>query len=255
MATGREVNKKAFKVVQNLAKAHVLAYGKIKEVYAQKCWKKPMIGIAQQVLIFAPCSDRSLWDRVSASLRNRVINHLFVQALVRGKAKVFGVLSMRLPKAGTLDFIGLNYYTRKHVHSSGFLSSDILGGESVLENSRIKRNCLGWEIYPQGLYTLIKAFSKYKLPILISENGICTNDDTERSEFIVEHLKAVALAMKEGVSVIGYLYWSLVDNYEWAEGFAPRFGLIEVDYTTQGRKILESARKFEEIIRSRKLRF
>jgi beta-glucosidase len=131
--------------------------------------------------------------------------------------------------------------------------SDILGSECVLENPSFRRNCLGWEIYPQGLYKLIKAFSKYKLPILISENGICTNDDTERSVFIVEHLKAVAMAMKERSHVIGYLYWSLLDNYEWADGFAPRFGLIEVDYTTQGRKVRESARKFEEIIRSRKV--
>jgi beta-glucosidase len=252
---GEKSTKDAFKVIQNLAKAHVLAYGKIKEVYVQKGWKEPLIGIAQQALIFAPCSDLSLWDRLSASLRDLMINHLFVQALIQGKARIFGIFSIRLPKARTLDFIGLNYYTREYVRNRGFLSSNILGDECVLENSRGRRNSLGWEIYPQGLYTLIKAFSKYKLPILISENGICTNDDTERSKFIGDHLKAVALAMNEGAPVFGYLYWSLLDNYEWADGFAPRFGLIEVDYTTQGRKIRDSARKFEEIIKSGKLIF
>lgn len=252
---GEKSTKKAFKVVQNLARAHVLAYGKIKDVYAQKGWKEPMIGIAQQVLIFAPCSARSLWDRLSANLRDQVINHLFVQALIRGKAKVFGVFSIRLPKARTLDFIGLNYYTREYVRNRGFLLADVLGAECVSENPYTRKNCLGWEVYPQGLYTFIKAFSKYKLPILISENGMCTNDDTLRSEFIVDHLKAVALAMSEGAPVIGYLYWSLLDNYEWAEGFAPRFGLIEVNYVTQGRKIRESARKFKEIIESGKLSY
>jgi len=251
---GKKSAKEAFRVVQNLANAHVLAYGKIKEVYARKGWKEPMVGVAQQALIFAPCSG-SLRDRLSARLRDRAINHLFIQALIRGRARIFGIFSMRLPRAGTLDFIGLNYYTREFVRNRGFLLSDILGDECVPEDIRGKRNCLGWEIYPQGLYTFIKAFSKYKLPILISENGICTNDDTERSEFIGEHLKAVALAMKEGAPVIGYLYWSLLDNYEWAAGFAPRFGLIEVDYATQGRKIRESARKYEEIIRSGKLIF
>ncbi len=249
---GEKSTKKAFKVVQNLARAHVLAYVKIKESYAQKGWKEPMVGIAQQVLIFAPCSDSSLWDRLSASLRDRLINHLFVQALIRGKARVLGVFSMRLPRAGTLDFIGLNYYTREYVRNRGFLLSDILGSECVSKDPGIKKSCLGWEIYPQGLYTFIKAFSEYKLPILITENGICTSDDTQRSEFIIEHLQYVAMAMSEGAPVIGYLYWSLLDNYEWAEGFAPRFGLIEVDYTTQGRKVRESARKFEEIIRSGK---
>jgi beta-glucosidase len=249
---GEKSTKKAFKVVKNLARAHVLAYVKIKEVYAQKGWRQPLVGIAQQVLIFAPCSALSLRDRLSAGLRDHAINHLFVQALIQGKARLFGVFSIRLPKAKTLDFIGLNYYTREYVRNRGFLLSDMLGSECVLERPSNRRSCLGWEIYPQGLYTFIKDFSRYKLPILISENGICTTDDTQRSEFIVEHLKYVALAMKEGAHVIGYLYWSLLDNYEWADGFAPRFGLIEVDYTTQERKIRESARKFEEIIRTGK---
>jgi beta-glucosidase len=194
-------------------------------------------------------------DQLSAGLRDRIINHLFVKALIRGRAKVIGIFNTRLPKARALDFIGLNYYTRDHVRNRGFLVADILGDEKVLENPRGKKNSLGWEIYPQGLHTLIKAFKRYKLPILISENGICTDNDTERSEFIVAHLQAVAQAMKEGAPVIGYLYWSLLDNYEWAEGFAPRFGLVEVDYTTQGRKIRDSARKFEEIIKSGKIDF
>ncbi len=250
---GEKSVKKAFKIVQNLGKAHVLAYENIKEVYAREDWAEPMIGIAQQVMIFEPHSERSLWDRLSARLRDRVVNHLFIKALIRGKAKVFGVLNIRLPKAKTLDFIGLNYYTREYVRSRGFILPDVVGDERVLENRHIRKNSLGWEIYPQGLYKAIRAFAKYKLLFLISENGICTNDDAERSEFIVEHLKAVALAMKEGAPVIGYLYWSLLDNYEWAEGFAPRFGLIEVDYATQKRKIRYSARKFEEIIRSGKM--
>ena len=246
---GEKSVKKAFKVVQNLGKAHVLAYENIKEVYAQKDWKESLVGVAQQVLIFEPHSERSLWDRFSAGLRDHVVNHLFVQALIRGKAGIFGLFNIRLHKARTLDFIGLNYYTREYVRNRGFILPDILGDERILEKPGIKKNSLGWEIYPHGLYKIIKAFSKYKLLFLISENGICTDDDTERSEFIVDHLKAVALAMKEGAPVIGYLYWSLLDNYEWADGFAPRFGLIEVDYTTQDRKVRASARKFEEIIR------
>ncbi len=252
---GEKSVSKAFKVVKNLADAHVLAYGKIKEVYVQKKWKRPAIGVAQQVLIFTPFSGLSLWDWISASIRDRLINHLFVQALIRGKAKVSWIFSIRLSRAKTLDFIGLNYYMREHVHNSGFKPFDIFSDKIkvALNKSRGKINFLGWEIYPKGLYTLIRIFSKYKLPILISENGICTDDDRERTEFIAEHIKSVALAMKEGVHVLGYLYWSLLDNFEWAEGFAPRFGLIEVDYTTQERKIRDSAKKYEEIIRSGKI--
>ncbi|MBF0217635.1 MAG: family 1 glycosylhydrolase [Candidatus Omnitrophica bacterium] len=250
---GEKSTEKAFTVIQNLAVAHVLAYGKTKEVYAREGWKEPMIGVAQQVLIFAPCSSISLWDRVSSGLRDRMINHLFIRSLIRGKGGVLGIFSMKLPKAGTLDFIGLNYYTREYVTNRGFLLPDILGSECNGGNPDIGRNSLGWEIYPEGLYILIKAFSKYKLPILVSENGICTDDDTERSAFIRDHLGAVARAMKEGAPVIGYLYWSLLDNYEWADGYAPRFGLIGVDLKTQERTVRGSAGKYGEIIRAGKL--
>jgi len=248
---------KGLKVFKNLLLGHVLAYEKIKEVYVRKGWKEPMVGIAQSVLIFRACSDRSLRDRVAARFRHWMFNHLFVQALVRGKTYCLGIFSIHLPKAKTLDFIGLNYYTRDFVLHHGFGFPGILGQActATAEQNRYtgKDNFLSWEIYPQGLYTFLKDFSRYKLPLLISENGLATDDDTERSEFIVEHLKAVALAMEEGAPVIGYLYWSLLDNYEWAEGFVPRFGLIEVNYKTQERKIRDSARKFTEIIRLGKM--
>ena len=248
---------KALKVFKNLLLGHVLAYEKIKEVYTLKAWKEPMVGIAQSVLIFRACSDFSLRDRVAARFRHLMFNHLFVQALVRGKAYCIGVFSIHLPKAKTLDFIGLNYYTREFVRHYGFGFPGILGQActATVEQNRHtgKNNFLSWEIYPQGLHTFLKDFSRYKLPLLVSENGIGTNDDTERSEFIVGHLKAIAQAMQEGAPVIGYLYWSLLDNYEWDEGFTPRFGLIGVDYKTQERTVRGSARKLEEIIRSGKL--
>lgn len=247
---------KAAKVIQNLAKAHALAYEKIKQTYAQKNWQNPMVGIAQQAIVFAPCSKNSIGDRISANLRNKMINHLFVRALVRGKLSYPGLFNIRLAKAKTLDFIGLNYYTREYVRYRGLGLSEILGNQCILKDASrntSKKNSLSWEVYPRGLYIFLKEFAKYKLPILISENGMCTNDDSERSEFITAHLKETAKAMNEKVVVIGYLYWSLLDNYEWSEGFAPRFGLIEVDYKTQERKIRSSAKKFEEIIRSKKL--
>ncbi|MBF0479144.1 MAG: glycoside hydrolase family 1 protein [Candidatus Omnitrophica bacterium] len=252
---GEKSNQKAFQVVRNLAKAHVMAYEKIKKIYVLKGWKHPMVGIAQQVVLFEPCSGFSMWDRLSARVRSQVINHLFVEALIKGKVKVLGLFKVRLPRARTLDFIGLNYYTREYVRSRGFLLPDILGNECLIKNLQGQRNGLGWEIYPQGLYTFLKEFSRYKLPLLISENGICTNDDTQRAEFITAHLRATAQAMKEGVSVFGYLYWSLMDNYEWAEGFSPRFGLIEVNYATQERTIRPSAQKYSDIIRSGKVSF
>ncbi len=256
---GVKSSDEGFKVFKNLLLGHVLAYEKIKEVYFRKGWQEPMVGIAQSVLIFRACSDRSLRDRVAARFRHWTFNHLFVQALVRGKAYCIGLFSIHLPKAKTLDFIGLNYYTRDFVRHNGLGYPGIFGQActATVEQNRhtAKNNFLSWEIYPKGLYTFLKDFSRYKLPLLVSENGLATNDDTERTDFIVEHLKAIARAMNEGAPVIGYLYWSLLDNYEWAEGFVPRFGLIEVNYATQERKIRDSARKFAGIIRSGRMYF
>ncbi len=251
---GVKSHEKAFKVFKNLLLGHVLAYEKIQKTYVRKNWKKPMVGLAQSVLIFRACSDRSLRDRVAARFRHWMFNHLFVQALMRGRAYCVGLFSIHLPKANTLDFIGLNYYTRDFVLHHGYGFPGILGQActaTVAQDRHTgKDNFLSWEIYPQGLHTFLKDFSRYKLPLLVSENGLGTDDDTERVDFIVEHLKAVALAMKEGAPVIGYLYWSLLDNYEWAEGFVPRFGLIEVNFATQERTVRNSARKFEKIIQS-----
>jgi len=256
---GLESNKKAIDVFQDLLLGHVLAYRNIKDTYVRQKWKEPMVGIAQSVLIFRACSDRSLMDRVAARFRHWMFNHLFVQALIRGQAYCIGLFNVHLPESKTLDFIGLNYYTRDFVLHHGYGFPGILGQActATAEHNRHtgKDNFLSWEIYPKGMHTFLKDFSRYKLPLLISENGLATTDDAERSEFIIEHLKAVALAIEEGAPVTGYLYWSLLDNYEWAEGFVPRFGLIEVDYATQERKVRDSAIRFKEIIQSGKLNF
>ncbi|PIQ87395.1 MAG: hypothetical protein COV74_00915 [Candidatus Omnitrophica bacterium CG11_big_fil_rev_8_21_14_0_20_45_26] len=246
---------KAVIVLKHLLEGHVSAYGKIKAVYVQKGWPLPMVGIAHQVLIFAPCTESAWGDRFSAKLRNRLVNHLFIQAMVHGKAHFFGLFRVQLDKPRTLDFIGLNYYTREFVSTHGMQLSEMMGEECAEKHPRNvgQRNFLGWETYPEGLYTLLKDFSGYKLPILISENGTCANQDGERTDFIAQHIKAMARAMREGAPVMGYLYWSLIDTYEWGEGFGPRFGLIEVNYKTQERKIRESAKKYSEIIRSGKI--
>jgi len=89
--------------------------------------------------------------------------------------------------------------------------------------------------------------------LLISENGICTERDEERLEFIEGHVAYLGRAMKEGAPVIGYLYWSLLDNYEWAEGFSPHFGMVEVDYVNQRRHARPSALRFAQICQSGKI--
>ena len=111
-----------------------------------------------------------------------------------------------------------------------------------------KRNSLGWEVYPEGLARFLKDYARYKLPILITENGVPAVRDEDRWAFIYLHLWQVARALNEGIPVAGYLYWSLLDNFEWADGYRPHFGLIGVDYATQERTVRQSARWMADII-------
>jgi len=108
----------------------------------------------------------------------------------------------------------------------------------------VKKNSLGWDIYPEGLCEILLKLKKYELPIIITENGISTPDDNLRWEYIHDHLENIHLAMEKGVKVTGYLCWSLMDNFEWDKGFGPRFGLIDIDYSTYKRTVRESAVKF-----------
>jgi beta-glucosidase len=107
---------------------------------------------------------------------------------------------------------------------------------------------MGYEIYPEGIYHLIKWLKSYAKPIYITENGVAVQDDERRAMSIVLHLEQVHRAIKEGADVQAYLYWSLIDNFEWDSGFDKKFGLVEVDYKTQERKPRPSAYVYKEII-------
>ncbi len=128
------------------------------------------------------------------------------------------------------DFIGLNYYRRFPENKNKIISD------------------LSWEIYPKGIYYILKDLKKYQKPIYITENGLADAEDKRRTAFIKEHLKLVYQVIREGVDVRGYFYWSLLDNFEWDTGFWPRFGLVEIDYKTLERKIRPSAWEYKKII-------
>lgn len=125
------------------------------------------------------------------------------------------------------DFIGVQNYTRNIVSKDGIIKPN--------EDARLTTS--GYEFYPQALGNVIRKVSKaLSIPILVTENGISTNDDTERIEFIKEVLVGVKECINEGIVVLGYLHWSLLDNFEWNRGYEMRFGLIDVDRNTQTRK-------------------
>jgi len=139
------------------------------------------------------------------------------------------------------DFIGIQYYSRYKVSfSRGFFHDE-----------REERSDMGWEIYPEGIYHVVRdIYKKYKKPIFITENGISDADDDQRPEFIKNHLKWLRKAIEEGADVRGYFYWSLLDNFEWAEGFTQRFGLVEVNFETLERTMRPSGKLYGEICKT-----
>jgi len=218
-------------VTDNLIFSHIQSYKLIHDIYKQRNLSRPFVSIAKNMQPFIPCGG-ALRNKFAACLRDRLYNLKFIEESLKFKA---------------LDFIGVNFYTRGLVDLEGFNIRNLLLDNCSRGHDNLAKNSLGWEIYPQGLYDFLIRLKKYNLPLMITENGICTSDDNLRWDFICQHLKSIHSAMEKGVNLLGYLHWSLLDNFEWDQGFAPRFGLIEVDYNNYKRKIRESARKFREV--------
>jgi len=108
---------------------------------------------------------------------------------------------------------------------------------------------MGYEFFPQGIEDVIlKAYKRFQLPIIITENGIADASDTRRWEYIEKALTGIRNAMEKGARVFGYMYWSLMDNFEWKEGYSMKFGLFETVQETLELKPRESAVKFREFI-------
>jgi beta-glucosidase len=147
------------------------------------------------------------------------------------------------------DFIGLQNYTREVVaHNSyvPYLNAKIIPAVK----RKVNQTLFGWEVYPKSISNMIKKFSQYEgvKKIIITENGASFLDelscntvvDTQRIHFIKSYLEEVLWAKRNGGKVAGYFVWSLTDNFEWAEGFKQRFGLVYIDYATQKRTIKNS---------------
>jgi len=251
---GEKSVSKTYKVLKNLILAHAEAYKIIHRIYQEKGWSRPQVSMANNILTFWPCRN-SLLDKFAVNLRERVYNQLLLKVLTTGWFIVPGLVYEYIGKAkGTLDFIGLNYYSRHFIRFNIAKPQEFFGQQCSLQHHKVGRvNVMDFEVYPQGLLEVLLRLKRYNLPIIITENGTAEVNDNDRWQFIYEHLKYLSQAIGLGIDVRGYLYWSLLDNFEWHHGFSPRFGLIDVDYKTQARKIRESARKFAQVCRSNTL--
>ncbi len=228
---------KTREVTNTLVCAHIEAYHLIRDIYKKSNLEYPQVSIAQNMQAFVPCVP-SLRNKIAAFLRHKSYNLEFIEKLISKRA---------------IDFIGVNYYSPSWVELGGWGVNNFASDVCKNNHKRLRKNSMGWDIYPKGLYDLLMSLKKYNLAVFILENGICTDDDSLRWDYIKEHLQSANKAIGEGIKLLGYVYWSLLDNFEWDKGFAPRFGLVEVDYNTYKRTVRESARKFAEVCKTSKL--
>ncbi|HRZ15030.1 MAG TPA: glycoside hydrolase family 1 protein [Candidatus Omnitrophota bacterium] len=222
-----------WRVRNRMIAAHIKAYRAIHRIYKQAGLPRPMVGVAHHLMAFVAC-EKTFRNRLAVSVRNSVIN--------LGLLKVLA--------ARSLDFIGINYYSRNLIDTENWSLHSILSAVCRRQHDILPKNEMGWEIYPRGLYDMLLSLKRYRLPVFILENGVCVSDDRLRWDFIREHLKSVACAIEQGVDVRGYMYWSLLDNFEWDKGFVPRFGLIGIDYQTFERTVRDSARRFAQVCKT-----
>jgi len=225
--------RRAGEVLRALMKAHALATAALRQADvadADGDGRATRIGIAQNLRVFDPATSNPI-DGVVAGIAAAFYNDSFIDSVARGRIHVSipGAIDIDEPfpaLAGTFDYLGVNYYTRE------FVIGHLRGPDHYVPTAPpdLPRNDMGWEIYPEGLYRLLMHYRSYGWPLLVSENGIADNGGERRSDFIRAHIYALDRARAEGADVIGYIYWSLMDNFEWSHGYRGRFGLFSIDF-------------------------
>lgn len=199
---------------------------------------------------FEPYNYWNPLDRMISTLLTNVYNNAILGFFYSGVFKFYqpGVVYLEYvdhKATQSNDFFGVNYYTHEYVQFNYDLQFPF---KTVLPNGKNEiLTDMGQLIYPEGIYRAIKLVSKLNLPIIITENGIADAKDTLREDFLKRYLYAVSRAIAEGYHVVGYYYWSLMDNFEWARGFDMRFGLYSVDYATENRTLRNSAKYYANV--------
>ena len=234
----------AVRAITNLVRAHAGAYHAIHSLQPQA-----RVGLAINYRSFQPAKAWFLPDRWAARASAHIFNDLIPGALATGKLAL-PAGPRRLPEAClTQDFVGVNYYTRERVAFAPFRAAELFtrrfyrpGAE--LSDTRFIAN------EPDGLFEAVKWAQQFKLPIIITENGVENADDRLRPRYLVQHLHQLWRAVNFNYPIKGYFHWTLVDNFEWERGWSQRFGLWGLDYTTQLRTRRKSADLYAEICRT-----
>jgi beta-glucosidase len=226
---------------RNLARAHAEAY---EHIHAAR--EDAQVGASVLARRLFPGDPNSPWD-VRACLREgERCNHAFVRKVTIGE----GATGPQREFANTADFIGVAYYGREHLRLAP-LSPQTRFARSCDAQGRIIDGPLV-EPDADGLVDVLRELSVYKLPLLVTGNGLGTEDDSARCAHLTDHAAALRRAREEGLDVRGYLHRALLDGFEWHEGYAAPYGLIHVDRQRQTRRAKPSAAVFRDIIKANK---
>lgn len=237
-----------FTAMKNMAEAHARAYDVIKS------FSKMPVGLIHSVVWFEPLSPE---DKEAAEAIAEDYMYRFLDLITTGK--LLG-MTVREDLKNHLDWLGVNYYSRIVVkkasekHQKIGIRYHTLPDYGLMCRPNSKSlagrptSDYGWELYPEGLEKILLTLNeRYKVPMIVTENGIADSKDVLRANYIVSHLYRVYTAIKRGVNVLGYLHWALTDNYEWSSGFKTRFGLYHVNYENKKRYLRPSALIFKAI--------
>lgn len=236
-----------FKGAKYMCLAHCNAYQLIHHIAKERGYTDYKVGSAVHLRVF-DLKKQTRLGRFAQGLYYRFFQEIFLNAMIGGQfdKRIGGGYPKGMQRFS--DFIGINYYSRDLLTGS-LNPMTLFANRHVQEGS--KTNDLGWEIYPEGLSRLIvQYYSKFKLPIYITENGIADAADEQRKDYITSHLKEIVKCIDKGIPVQRYYHWTLMDNFEWMEGYEARFGLYAHDVATQERTLRSSGEYYKSVCKS-----
>ncbi len=238
--------KRSFKMTRivstNMMRAHARCYRKLKSM---KHGESNQIGLVKNINIFDPYRRWNPVHWFQAKILDEMFNTCWIRGLKTGRFRPpSSLFSISIPGLReSSDFIGLNYYT--HLLATPFMPTKV-EIDPMIRPWEIRTD-FRYPMYAEGLRRSIDMVSSLGIPIIITENGVADDDDDMRPEHVRRHLLTTAEAISDGVDVRGFYHWSLMDNFEWAEGYEQRFGLYNVDFSTQKRTLRESGRLYSQI--------
>jgi len=226
----------------NLLYSHAKAARAIRESPTSS--EATKVGIAKAITVYEAVDPNNSGDVEEKERRDGLLNKWLLDSLETGRAAEPLGRNEPVPGLpGSCDFIGVNYYLRARV------SADQERMRQYYESmrGRTEQSDLGWEVHPQGIVQAAAMAGKLGLPVYITANGIADHADKKREKYIVTHLAELSRAIKAGLDVRGYMHWTLLDDFEWALGHIPKFGLGYVREQDNKRVLKKSSVVYKEI--------